>query len=204
MQTRALALADRKRASARSAKELAHASNACVEPTMASPLVDCRRSSRPLAAFLLALLSTGCTRWEIGQIRYRDNPDLAQVALATGERKQITRRRMNKGDVEDTQAPNIWTPFTEVGPVHTVRSGRESCEDLVVSALRDLLADARTIGATRVQEVKFRRQWHWSGGEPICRRRLGTGTVEVQGMAVKNDEVIPPPSPPARSSPHKP
>jgi hypothetical protein len=37
-----------------------------------------------------------------------------------------------------------------------------------------------------VQQVKFRRRWHWSGREPVrCRSLLGSKSVEAKRVAVK-------------------
>ena len=140
-------------------------------------------------AALIGLL-VGCSGWEIGQIRYRDNPDLALVTLATGEAKVVGRRTRDgsREDVQAAQGPNLWTPWTEVGPVHVRISEKASCDELVTRVLRDLLAEARAIGGTRVQEVKFRHRWHWSGREPVCMWRFSTRTVEAEGMAVRENK----------------
>lgn len=125
---------------------------------------------RPAAVVLVSVLLTSC--WVGGQLRYRDDPELTHVTLARGGR-------------EDAPLPNA------LGVVRTRVSGYQSCDALTTQALRELLAEARALGGTGVAQVKFRRRWHWSGREPICKRQLVPPlrlTVEVQGLAIRDQE----------------
>ena len=121
-----------------------------------------RFSAVVLGCFVLA----GC--WAGGQVRYRDYPELAGVKLASGEKQH--------------------TPPEHLGVVSTHAAGYQSCDTLVTQAFRDLLAESRALGGTGVRDVNFRRRWHWSGREPMCRRQLLPPfrlAVEAQGLAVR-------------------
>ncbi len=67
--------------------------------------------------------------------------------------------------------------------VQTSFTSESSCDEVAIAALRNLLAEAKAIGGTGVEEVQFRGRWSWLG-QPVCR-----GTVEktalVRGFAVK-------------------
>jgi len=115
-----------------------------------------------LAAWSITL--AGC--WASGQVRYRDHPELAKVTLASGEEKGL--------------------PEGQLGVVTAREDGYSTCDELIARALSELLAEARALGGTGVQQVKFRRRWYWSGREPVCRRSLlGSKSVEAKGVAVK-------------------
>ena len=115
-----------------------------------------------VVASLLAL--SGC--WASGQLRYRDHPELAKVKVATGEEKGL--------------------PKGELGVVTAKAEGYSTCDQLIAEALSELLAEARSLGGSGVQQVKFRRRWYWSGRDPVCRRSLlGSKSVEARGVAVK-------------------
>src|SRR5262249_35104972 len=144
----------------------------------------------PSVAMWAVLLTTaGC--WVGGEIRYRDHPELANVTLASGERKIVGGARETSGagvNMHVGETPNDWVPQTEVGPVRGTRSGYRSCDALVADVLRDLLADAHALGGTAVREVKFRNRWAWSGRQPLCNWGFFPPFAlhtEAQGMAVK-------------------
>lgn len=105
-----------------------------------------------VVASLFAL--SGC--WASGQLRYRDHPELAKVKVATGEEKGL--------------------PEGELGVVTAKAEGYATCDQLIAEALTGLLAEARSLGGSGVQQVKFRRRWYWSGRDPArCRERRQAG-----------------------------
>jgi hypothetical protein len=113
---------------------------------------------------VLAVL--GCS-YASGSIRYAEDPDLRTVTLYSGR-------------------PN---PLGEdLGPVETSARGLGDCTKLATGALRELLANARALGATGVKDVKFRGKWHWMG-RVVCRRSLGGQSVQVRGMAYRLGEL---------------
>lgn len=120
-----------------------------------------RRRIVPFAVFLIAGCSTS------GAVRYRDNPELINVKLATGR----------------SDAP----PAAEgLGVVEASASGGGDCDALVTHALQDLLAEAKAVGGSGVHAVRFKGRWTWTG-HPICMLGfLGIGkSVKVRGMAVR-------------------
>jgi hypothetical protein len=99
-------------------------------------------------------------------LRYRDHPELAKVKVATGEENGL--------------------PEGQLGVVTAKAEGYSTCDQLIAEALTELLAEARSLGGSGVQQVKFRRRWYWSGHDPVCRRSLlGGESVEARGVAVK-------------------
>jgi hypothetical protein len=118
-----------------------------------------------LPVAVLALATTGC--FARAQIRYSEHPDLAAVRLSTGRQEAAPQ---SLGMVQG----NAW--------------GVGSCNGVAARALRDLLAQARALGAERVEDVKFRARWHWTG-HALCKRFLplvpGAYAVEVQGLAIE-------------------
>lgn len=121
---------------------------------------------RSSALLVVTLAVSGC--FASGQIRYRDYPELAGVKLASGGKQPV--------------APE------HLGVVSTRAAGYQSCDSLVTDAFRDLLAESRALGGSGVRDVKFRRRWHWSGREPMCKRQILPPfrlAVEAQGLAVK-------------------
>jgi hypothetical protein len=114
--------------------------------------------------FLGLVLLSGC--WAGGHLRYRDEPALVNVRLATGA---------EKGE-----------PEGQLGVVTADARGYASCDQLVTQVMRDLLAEARAVGGTRVEQVKFKRRWHWSGREALCHRNvLLRKSTRARGYAVR-------------------
>lgn len=104
----------------------------------------------------------GCS-YATGSIDYSDHPELRLVTLFSGD-------------------PN---PIGEqIAPLDILREGDGDCSELATSALRELLADAKVLGATGVKDVKFRGRWHWMG-RVVCRRSLTGKSVEIRGIAYK-------------------
>jgi hypothetical protein len=102
------------------------------------------RAVGSVAVSAILITITGC--WVGGDIRYRDHPELANVTLASGERKVVGGARDTSAagvHVHVGETPNDWVPQTEIGPVHGTRGGYRSCDELVADVLRDLLADAQ-------------------------------------------------------------
>ncbi len=75
-----------------------------------------------------------------------------------------------------------------LGVVQAEASGSGSCDAIAERALHDLLAEARALGGSGVEEIKFRARWHWTG-EVLCRRSLFPPLVHtsarVKGFAVR-------------------
>ena len=121
--------------------------------------------SRPLlvGAALAMTLGTGCARYTRANVSYAANPDLAAgVRFSAG----VARARID-----------------HLGLVQTSVTGEQPCDELAVTALRNLLADAKALGGASVEEVQFRGRWSWLG-QPVCRGR-GEKTVLARGFAVK-------------------
>jgi hypothetical protein len=122
---------------------------------------------RWMVVVVASLVVTGC--WSAGQVRFRDNPDLTSVKLATGDKQALA-------------------GVDQLGVVRTAVRAHGSCDDLVTQAMRELLAESRALGGSGVRDVKFRQRWHWSGRETLCRRQALPPyrlVVEAQGVAVK-------------------
>jgi hypothetical protein len=117
-----------------------------------------RRARIALAVALLA--SSGC--YTSANVSYVAYPDLTNVRFSGG----AARARID-----------------HLGVVQTSLTADGSCEEVAVTALRNLVAEANAIGGTRVEEVQFRGRWSWLG-QPVC-RGLGEKTVHVRGFAVK-------------------
>ena len=114
-----------------------------------------------LAVALLA--SSGCARYTRANVSYAANPDLAgSVRFSSG----VARARIDN-----------------LGIVQTSVTSDASCDEVAVTALRNLLAEAKAVGGSRVEEVQFRGRWSWLG-QPVC-RGLGEKTALVRGFAVK-------------------
>jgi hypothetical protein len=115
-------------------------------------------------ATLLALILLGCHAR--GHVRYSDHPELASVRLAAGRKRPVPEN---------------------FGMVHADAAGWGSCDEVAARALHDLLARARALGASRVQDVRFRGRLHWTG-HAVCRRYFpllpGVYRSEVEGLAV--------------------
>ena len=111
---------------------------------------------------VLALASVGCS-YSQANIAYRQNPDLTNVQLATGEKP----------------------PAGTLGTVERTITGWGSCDKLAMRALSEILDDARAMGGTRVVDAKFRQRFHWAG-RPVCRSNMfGHKTVQITGLAVR-------------------
>ena len=120
------------------------------------------RGRRPLLTLVL-LGAMGCVGYSEGTFRYVDHPDLVPVELASGS-----------GELHSTG----------LGTVFASSSGTGTCDELAVAALRDLLAEAKAIGAQAVEEVQFRGRRDWLG-RVVCRGNAGELTVSVRGIAVE-------------------
>jgi hypothetical protein len=122
------------------------------------------RGALPILLALLVFGSAGC--FARGHVRFSENPDLAAVRMATGRPMPVTE---------------------SFGMVEGRASGAGRCSSVAADALRDLLAEAHARGASRVEDVKFRARWHWTG-HALCRRYFpflpGLYSVQVQGVAV--------------------
>ena len=115
-------------------------------------------------ALALALLgSSGCApRYTRATVSYIEHPDLTPIRFSAG----ASRARID-----------------HLGMVQTSITSDRSCDEVAVEALRKLLAEAKAIGGSGVEEVQFRGRWSWLG-QPVCR---GTEekTALVRGFAVK-------------------
>jgi hypothetical protein len=122
------------------------------------------RIAIPLPAVLLALATTGC--FAGAHIRYSEHPELASVRLSTGREQPVP---------------------DNLGMVQGSASGFGTCDTVAARALKDLLAQARAVGGSRVEDVKFRARWHWTG-HALCKRYFpflpGVYAAEAQGLAV--------------------
>jgi hypothetical protein len=121
------------------------------------------RGGRPLLTLVFLLLGMGCVEYSEGTLRYVDHPDLVPVELASSG----------------------GTPRnTGLGTVFASSSGTGTCDEVAAAALRDLLAEAKAIGAQAVEEVQFRGPRDWLG-RVVCRGTTGEKTVSVRGIAVE-------------------
>ena len=117
-----------------------------------------------LHCLAVPILMTGCfTPYSEGTLRYVDHPDLTAVRLAS-----------SGGDPKTGGLGRVTASATGSGP----------CDEVAAVALRDLLAEAKAIGAHRVEEVQFRGRWDWLG-RVVCRGTRGTKTAQVRGIAVE-------------------
>ena len=115
-----------------------------------------------VATLVLSLL--GCHT--PGYVRWSELPELADIRLAAGRARPVPEN---------------------FGMVHAAASGWGRCDTVAARALRELLAQARGLGATRVQDVRFRARLYWTG-HAVCRRYVpllpGLYRSEVEGLAV--------------------
>src|SRR5690606_14142583 len=94
----------------------------------------------------------------VGNVRYRDNPDLSAVQLYVKHARYTGQ---------------------EIGMISVTHTGFGSCSAVGEDGMRELLHEAMALGADTVEGVKFKHKFHWAGRIACDNRIFWRKTVRL-------------------------